>query len=73
MCEASVRVYFASDDHITKLPTVRGVKLRLTNVRLMFSVRAVPALANARPDCDPFGGPLKVITQSKKRTNFVVR
>ena len=31
---------------------------------------AVPALANAGPDCDPCGGPLKVIVQSKKVTNF---
>jgi hypothetical protein len=23
--------------------------------------------ANARPDCDPFGGPLKVIIQKRKK------
>jgi hypothetical protein len=28
---------------------------------------SVPALANARPDCDPLGGPLKFIVQSKKK------
>jgi hypothetical protein len=25
------------------------------------------ASANARPDCDPFGGPLKVIIQKRKK------
>jgi hypothetical protein len=28
---------------------------------------AVPALANAGPDYDPCGGPLKIIVQSKKK------
>jgi hypothetical protein len=32
----------------------------------------VPALANARPYCDPCGGPLKVIVKSQKRTNVLV-
>jgi hypothetical protein len=27
----------------------------------------VPALANAGPDCDPCGGPLKVIVQREKK------
>jgi hypothetical protein len=27
----------------------------------------VPALTNAGPDCDPCGGPLKVIVQRKKK------
>jgi hypothetical protein len=30
----------------------------------------VPALASAGPDCDPCGGPLKVIVQSKKGLMF---
>jgi hypothetical protein len=29
-----------------------------------------PALANAGPDCDPCGGPLKVIVQSKYGLTF---
>jgi hypothetical protein len=33
---------------------------------------AVLALANAGPVCDPCGGPLKVIVQSKKGTNVLV-
>jgi hypothetical protein len=41
MYAASVRVYFASDDEITKPLTIRAVKVRLTNV----SVR-VTALQN---------------------------
>jgi hypothetical protein len=30
-------------------------------------VLSVPALANVGPDCFPFGGPLRVIVQSKKK------
>jgi hypothetical protein len=37
--EASVRVYFASDDQIAKTPTVRVVKVRLTNASLVLGVR----------------------------------
>jgi hypothetical protein len=45
MYEASVSVYFASDDQIAKTPTVRVVKVRLTNVSLVFGVH-VTALQN---------------------------
>jgi hypothetical protein len=33
----------------------------------------VPALTNVGPDCDPCGGPLKVIVQNEKRPNVLVR
>ena len=43
-----------------------------TEVHTAITIQPVPALANEGPDCDPCGGPLKVIVQSKKRTNVLV-
>jgi hypothetical protein len=38
----------------------------LFGIRAKINLESVPALANAEPDWDPCGGPLKVIVQSKK-------
>jgi hypothetical protein len=48
------------------------VQQQNTRNRWKYVRLTVPALANAGPDCDPCGGPLKVIAQSKTRTNVVV-
>jgi hypothetical protein len=45
--------------------------MKALNMFQLLSV-VVPALENEGPDCDPCGGPLKVIVQGYKMTNLLV-